>query len=145
MSAWLVRRSSPRAFMASTCRACRSCSRRGSCTEAPLTDEIQAKMAAELGCDSLRYLPVEAVARAIRFPADVALPGLYYGRLSHRLRSATLPSGAQKAQHDHDGDLRTYETSHACEQVNCRSVTCGIRSDRRASSCSRMRRSKCVR
>ncbi len=36
-----------------------------------LTEEDQARMAAELGCDSLRYLPVEAVARAIRCPADI--------------------------------------------------------------------------
>jgi amidophosphoribosyltransferase len=31
----------------------------------PLTDEIQDQMALELGCDSLRYLPIESVARAI--------------------------------------------------------------------------------
>ena len=30
-----------------------------------LTDEIQAQMAAQLGADSLRYLPVESIARAI--------------------------------------------------------------------------------
>ena len=35
-----------------------------------LTDEIQAQMAKELGCDSLRYLPVEAVANAIGFSTD---------------------------------------------------------------------------
>ncbi len=32
-----------------------------------LTDEIQQEMARKLGCDSLRYLPVEAIARAIGF------------------------------------------------------------------------------
>ncbi len=31
----------------------------------PLTDEIQAKMAEVLGCDSLRYLPVSSIAKAI--------------------------------------------------------------------------------
>lgn len=31
----------------------------------PLTEEIQATMAATLGCDSLRYLPVSSIARAI--------------------------------------------------------------------------------
>jgi len=35
-----------------------------------LTDEIQDKMAADLGCDSLRYLPVESVARAIGIPQN---------------------------------------------------------------------------
>lgn len=33
-----------------------------------LTDEIQDRMAAELGCDSLRYLPIESVAAAIGIP-----------------------------------------------------------------------------
>ena len=36
----------------------------------PLTDEIQAQMAAKLGADSLRYLPVAAVARAIGLGRD---------------------------------------------------------------------------
>ncbi|MBN2473283.1 MAG: amidophosphoribosyltransferase [Pirellulales bacterium] len=36
----------------------------------PMTPQIEAKMAAELEADSLRYLPVEAVARAIGFDAS---------------------------------------------------------------------------
>ena len=36
----------------------------------PLTDAVQAEMAVELGADSLRYLPVEAVPRAIGFPTE---------------------------------------------------------------------------
>lgn len=36
----------------------------------PLTDEVQVRMAAELGADSLRYLPVESIARAIGFDGD---------------------------------------------------------------------------
>ena len=36
----------------------------------PLTEEIQAEMAATLGADSLRYLPVESIARAIGFDSD---------------------------------------------------------------------------
>jgi amidophosphoribosyltransferase len=35
--------------------------------EGPLTAEVEAQMAARLGADSLRYLPVEAIARAIGF------------------------------------------------------------------------------
>jgi len=35
-----------------------------------LTEEIAAEMAKDLGCDSLRYLPVKAIARAIGLPAD---------------------------------------------------------------------------
>jgi amidophosphoribosyltransferase len=36
----------------------------------PLTLEAQAEMAASLGADSLRYLPVESIARAIGFDSD---------------------------------------------------------------------------
>jgi amidophosphoribosyltransferase len=36
----------------------------------PLTEEIQAEMAANLGADSLRYLPVESICRAIGFDSD---------------------------------------------------------------------------
>ena len=38
--------------------------------DGPLTDAVQAEMAANLGAESLRYLPVEAVARAIGFPPE---------------------------------------------------------------------------
>jgi amidophosphoribosyltransferase len=47
----------------------------------PLTDEIQDQMAAELGADSLRYLPVEAISRAIGVPAthlcQACIDGVY--------------------------------------------------------------------
>ena len=36
----------------------------------PLTDEVQKQMADALGADSLRYLPVESIARAIGFDSD---------------------------------------------------------------------------
>ena len=36
----------------------------------PLTPEIEARMGAQLGADSLRYLPVDAIARAIGRSAD---------------------------------------------------------------------------
>ena len=35
-----------------------------------LTDEIQDEMARQLGADSLRYLPVESIAKAVNFPAQ---------------------------------------------------------------------------
>jgi len=35
-----------------------------------LNDEVQTEMAARLGADSLRYLPVDAIARAVGFDAD---------------------------------------------------------------------------
>jgi amidophosphoribosyltransferase len=35
-----------------------------------LTEEVQAKMAEVLGCDSLRYLPVDSIAKAINLPPN---------------------------------------------------------------------------
>ncbi|MFN9912143.1 MAG: amidophosphoribosyltransferase, partial [Pirellulaceae bacterium] len=35
-----------------------------------ITRASEQQMAAQLGCDSLRYLPVEAIARAIEIPAE---------------------------------------------------------------------------
>lgn len=35
-----------------------------------ITDEMQDAMAAKLGCDSLRYLPIESISRAIGIPED---------------------------------------------------------------------------
>ena len=37
---------------------------------APITPEVEARMAAHLGADSLRYLPIDSVARAIGLDAD---------------------------------------------------------------------------
>lgn len=46
----------------------------------PLTEEIQADMAAELKADSLRYLPVESIARAIGFDSDQLCQACITGR-----------------------------------------------------------------
>jgi amidophosphoribosyltransferase len=46
----------------------------------PLTDEAQDRMAARLGADSLRYLPVESVARSIGFPAEELCQACLTGR-----------------------------------------------------------------
>ena len=45
-----------------------------------LTDEVQEKMAEALGCDSLRYLPVSAVARAIQKPSSDLCQACIVGR-----------------------------------------------------------------
>ena len=69
-------------------------------------------MAVELGCDSLRYLPVEAVARAIGFDADqlcqACITGEYPTPCGQRLYQIAL----EQAGEDRDRDQRTYETSH---------------------------------
>ncbi len=77
----------------------------------PLTDEVQARMAAELGCDSLRYLPVESVARAIGFPADqlcrACITGDYPTPYGQHLYQVAL----ERARRGEASVERTYETS----------------------------------
>jgi len=51
----------------------------------PLTEAIQDQMAAELGCDSLRYLPIESVAKAIGIPRE----GLCQACISSEYPTAT--------------------------------------------------------
>lgn len=64
----------------------------------PLTDDIQREMASQLGADSLRYLPVEAVARAIGFDASqlcrACITGEYPTPCGQRLAEAALERGA---------------------------------------------------
>lgn len=76
----------------------------------PLTEEIQAQMAKELGCDSLRYLPVEAVAKAIGFAPEslcqACITGKYPTDCGQQLYQVALCQPQSEA-----GDSpRTYET-----------------------------------
>ena len=69
-SASPARRSSRRASTASTCRTVNELFAPKFCRGGQLTDEVQAEMADALGADSLRYLPVESIARAIGLDRD---------------------------------------------------------------------------
>jgi amidophosphoribosyltransferase len=73
----------------------------------PLTEAAQAAMAARLGADSLRYLPVEAVARSIGFDAadlcEACLTGRYPTPAGERLYEIAL------GQTSRGGARRTYE------------------------------------
>ncbi len=51
-----------------------------------LTDESQQRLADDLGADSLRYLPVDAIARAIGKPADHLCQACVTGKVSDQLR-----------------------------------------------------------
>jgi amidophosphoribosyltransferase len=74
-----------------------------------LTEEAQAAMAARLGADSLRYLPVESVARSIGFPAaelcQACLTGRYPTPAGERLYDIALE------QVSRGGAGRTYEAA----------------------------------
>ena len=73
-----------------------------------LTPDAEARMAARLGADSLRYLPLDAVARAIGFAESDLCQACITGRYP-------TPSGQELAQLASDNDRqniagRTYET-----------------------------------
>ena len=72
----------------------------------PLTIEAQAKMASDLGAESLRYLPVESIARATGFPADdlcqACITGSYPTEWGQQLYQIAKSSDGNSGQ-------RTYE------------------------------------
>jgi amidophosphoribosyltransferase len=72
-----------------------------------LTDEVQAEMARRLGADSLRYLPIESIARAVGFDTDqlcqACITGEYPTAAGHELYQIAL----RDAGLDHK--TRTYE------------------------------------
>ena len=72
-----------------------------------LTEAGQARMAAQLGADSLRYLPVESIARAIGFDTRPIVPGVPDGRISYEVRSRAVPdrTGERQIERRH-ADLR---------------------------------------
>jgi amidophosphoribosyltransferase len=77
-----------------------------------LTEEVQTQMAETLGADSLRYLPVESVARAIGYDSDqlcqACITGTYPTPCGQQLYQLAL-----KNSRDGNGALRTYECQGA--------------------------------
>jgi amidophosphoribosyltransferase len=75
-----------------------------------LTDETQARMAAELGADSLRYLPVESIARAVGFPSgdlcQACITGKYPTTCGQKLYEIALSESGKGHPNE-----RTYELS----------------------------------
>ncbi len=73
----------------------------------PLTEKAQAEMAASLGADSLRYLPVESIARAIAFDSDQLCQACITGDYPTPAGQELYQIALQNAPH---GTLkRTYE------------------------------------
>ena len=75
----------------------------------PLTEEVQEKMAAVLGCDSLRYLPVSSIANAISLSEDqlcrACITGEYPTEHGQRLYNIALENIGDLAKNQG----RTYE------------------------------------
>ena len=88
-----------------------SCSRPSSSAARELTDEVQAEMAAALGADSLRYLPVESIARAIGKPTSnlcqACITGQYPTPHGQKLYQIALENVGKA-----DCTRRTYEVQH---------------------------------
>ena len=73
-----------------------------------LTDEAQQRLADDLGADSLRYLPVEAISRAIGKPADhlcqACVTGIYPTSCGQHLYQIALDNRGTRMD-----SKRTYE------------------------------------
>ena len=82
----------------------------------PLTVEVQNAMAAQLQCDSLRYLPVDSLARAIDKPASelcqACVTGTYPTEAGQQLYQLDLQS-YQADGGQANKDLRSYESAEA--------------------------------
>ena len=81
-----------------------------------LTEAAQAAMAARLGADSLRYLPIESVARSIGFEpsqlCQACLTGQYPTPAGERLYEIALTHRG-RGDSDRGGSGRTYESASA--------------------------------
>jgi amidophosphoribosyltransferase len=77
----------------------------------PLDDEVQAEMADALGAESLRYLPVESIARAINIPGNslcqACITGRYPTPYGQQLYQIALENVGKT-----DCSRRTYEVQH---------------------------------
>ncbi len=81
----------------------------------PLTREVQERMATELQCDSLRYLPVDSLARAINKPesdlCQACVTGQYpttAGQQLYQIDQQSFSSGGKS-----NADFRMYESAEA--------------------------------
>jgi amidophosphoribosyltransferase len=76
-----------------------------------LNAEVQAEMAEALGADSLRYLPVDSIARAINKPTDqlcqACITGRYPTEYGQKLYEIALANVGKT-----DCSRRTYEVQH---------------------------------
>ncbi len=110
----------------------------------PLTEQTQDEMARALEADSLRYLPVESIARAIGFDAD---------QLCQACLTGEYPSPAGRAlyqialEHNQNGQDRAHLRKPGGRHRGAGAELASFRNSARYTGwlCSRMRRSKCVR
>jgi amidophosphoribosyltransferase len=86
------------------------------CVDGQITEESQQRLATWLGADSLRYLPVESVARAIGLPTDhlcrACITGKYPTPAGEKLYQIALENNGHGRSHG-----RTYDAEATVEQV----------------------------
>lgn len=82
-------------------------------SNAELTTEVQAEMARVLGADSLRYLPLPAIARSLGMSESKlcrgCLTGEYPTPMGEQLYQLAVDDAAKKRQGIHVAPRRTYE------------------------------------
>jgi amidophosphoribosyltransferase len=76
--------------------------------EGPLTEEVEAKMAQEIGADSLRYLRVDSIARAIKRPECELCQACITGKYPTKAGSQLAEVAQENFLNGVDG--RTYES-----------------------------------
>ena len=82
----------------------------------PLTDDIQDEMARVLGCDSLRFLPIESLSKAIGIPQDGLCQACVTGKYP-------TPAGQRLYQLDRD----SYQTSDNSEPFEDRAFDASVK------------------
>jgi amidophosphoribosyltransferase len=75
-----------------------------------LTDEVQVKMAESLGAESLRYLPVASIARAVGFDRDQLCQACITGQYPTPSGQQLYQIAAQNAASGAGAERRTYES-----------------------------------
>lgn len=81
-----------------------------------LTEEVHERMAQQLGADSLRYLPVEAISRATRFDPDQLCQACITGEYPTPCGQELYQIALEKSD-DNDESGRTYECSEELTSV----------------------------
>ena len=78
-----------------------------------VSEEAQQKMARELGADSLRYLPVEAIARSVTFSPErlcrACITGQYPTETGQQLYQIAVEAASPASTRNGAGDRRAYE------------------------------------
>ena len=74
-----------------------------------LTQQVQTEMAEALGCDSLRYLPVESISRAVGYPEKDLCQACITGNYPTEVGQRLYQIACEESKTATEAELRTYE------------------------------------